>query len=87
MNYYRANSPRETDDTAAFMKIKRMQMAVLQFHGLKDRALLPASLNNTWEELDHDWTLVTMPDAGHWQHRDKPDMVTKMRIAWLALHE
>jgi pimeloyl-ACP methyl ester carboxylesterase len=87
MNYYRANFPREPYDTAAFMNIDRIQMPVLQFHGLKDRALLPASLNNTWEELDQDWTLVTMPDAGHWPHRDKPDTVTKMMIAWLMLHE
>ena len=87
MNYYRANFPREPYDEAAFMDIARIQMPVLQFHGLKDRALLPASLNSTWEELDQDWTLVTIPEAGHWPHRDKPDMVTNMMKAWLALHE
>jgi pimeloyl-ACP methyl ester carboxylesterase len=87
MNYYRANFPREPFDSTAFMNIERIQMPVLQFHGLKDRALLPASLNNTWEELDQDWTLVTIPDAGHWPHRDKPDMVTNMMKAWLALHQ
>lgn len=87
MNYYRANFPREPFDETAFMNIPRIQMPVLQFHGLKDRALLPVSLNNTWEELDRDWTLVTIPDAGHWPHRDKPDMVTEMIRAWLTLHK
>lgn len=87
MNYYRANFPREPFDDSAFMNVERIQMPVLQFHGLKDRALLPASLNNTWDELDQDWTLVTIPDAGHWPHRDNPELVTNMIKAWLALHE
>ena len=87
MNYYRANFPRPPYDSGVFVEIGRIQMPVLQFHGLNDTALLPASLNNTWEELDQDWTLVTIPGAGHWPHHDKPDMVTNMMKAWLAIHE
>jgi pimeloyl-ACP methyl ester carboxylesterase len=87
MNYYRANFPREPYDSGVFLEIGRIQAPVLQFHGLNDTALLPGSLNDTWEELDQDWTLVTIPGAGHWPHHDKPDMVTNMMKAWLALHE
>ena len=87
MNYYRANYPREPYDSGAFVEIDRIQAPVLQFHGLSDNALLPGALNDTWEELDQDWTLVTIPGAGHWPHHDKPDVVTNMIKAWLALHE
>jgi pimeloyl-ACP methyl ester carboxylesterase len=87
MNYYRANYPREPYDSGAFVEIDRIQAPVLQFHGLSDTALLPGALNDTWEELDQDWTLVTIPGAGHWPHHDKPDVVTNMIKAWLALHE
>ena len=60
-------------------------MPVLQFHGLADTALLANSLNNTWEELDQDWTLVTLPGVGHFPHHDKPEKVTNMMKAWLDL--
>ncbi len=86
MNYYRANFPREPYTSGVFLEVDRIQAPVLQFHGLNDTALLPQSLNNTWEELDQYWTLVTVPGAGHWPHHDKPEMVTNMMKAWLALH-
>ena len=87
MNYYRANFPREPYTSGAFVDLPRIQMPVLQFHGMNDTALLPDSLNDTWEELDQDWTLVTVPGAGHWPHHDKPDVVSNMMRAWLQLHE
>ena len=85
MNYYRANFPREPYTSGVFAEIDRIQMPVLQFHGLNDTALLAESLNNTWDELDQDWTLVTIPGAGHWPHHDKPEKVTNMMKAWLQL--
>lgn len=36
-------------------------MRVLMFHGLDDWALSHAMLNRTWEWLDKDLTLVTVP--------------------------
>lgn len=86
MNYYRANFPREPYTSGTFAELPRIQMPVLQFHGMNDTALLPDSLNDTWKELDQDWTLVTVPGAGHWPHHDKPEVVTNMIRAWLALH-
>ena len=86
MNYYRANFPREPYTSGTFVDLPRIQMPVLQFHGMNDTALLPNSLNDTWDELDQDWTLVTVPGAGHWPHHDKPDVITNMMRAWLALH-
>lgn len=87
MNYYRANFPREPYNDAAFLNIARIQAPVLQFHGLDDTALLPGSLNNTWEELDQTWTLMTIPGTGHFPHHDRPEAVTNMMKAWLALQD
>ncbi len=38
---------------------------VLMFHGLDDQALLPGALSGTWDWIDADLTLVTVPGAGH----------------------
>jgi pimeloyl-ACP methyl ester carboxylesterase len=87
MNYYRANYPRAPYEGGPWAELPRIQAPVLQFHGLNDTALLAPAVNNTWEELDQDWTLVTIPGVGHWPHHEKPEMVTNMMRAWLSLHE
>jgi pimeloyl-ACP methyl ester carboxylesterase len=65
--------------------MNKIKMPVLQFHGLKDRALLPGALNDTWEEIEKDWTLITIPNTGHWAHVEKPEYVNEMILAWLHL--
>ncbi|MEZ5402873.1 MAG: alpha/beta hydrolase [Bryobacteraceae bacterium] len=83
LNYYKRNYPRppyrepEGD-------MPKVNVPVLLFHGLKDRALLPAALNGTWEWVGSELTLVTLPDAGHWSHWDAADRVTAAMAAWLA---
>jgi pimeloyl-ACP methyl ester carboxylesterase len=59
---------------------------VLMFPGLKDPALLAPGLNNTWDWLESDLTLVTVPNAGHWVQDDAADLVTSTMKSWLALH-
>lgn len=86
MNYYRANFPREPYDSGAFFDLPDVQAPVLQFHGLDDNALLPGGLNNTWDYLTSDWTLVTLPGVSHWPHHAAADKVSNMMKAWLALH-
>jgi epoxide hydrolase 4 len=51
---------------------------------LKDWALLPGALNNTWEWLEKDLTLVTVPEAGHFVQADAPDFVTRTMKMWLS---
>jgi pimeloyl-ACP methyl ester carboxylesterase len=82
MNYYRRNYPREpyAQDTSPVVKVK---MPVLMIHGLDDWALLAPMLNNTWEWLDRDLTLVTVPGAGHFVQQDAADLVTRSMVAWL----
>ncbi|MCC6536219.1 MAG: alpha/beta hydrolase [Bryobacterales bacterium] len=80
LNYYRSNYPREPYTVADWPKVR---VPVLQFHGLKDWALLPGGLDCTWEWVDAPWTLVTLPDAAHWAHWDAADAVTRAIEGWL----
>lgn len=82
LNYYKRNYPREPykEDTSPIVKIK---MPVLMIHGLDDKALLPGALNNTWEWLESDLTLVTIPKAGHFVQQDASEMVTRSMKMWL----
>jgi pimeloyl-ACP methyl ester carboxylesterase len=83
LNYYKANYPREpyVDQPGPLVKV---QAPVLMFHGLKDAALLPGALNDTWEWVDKDLTLVTVPNAGHWVQQDAADLVSRTMKSWLA---
>jgi epoxide hydrolase 4 len=82
LSYYKANFPKQpyTEDPSPVVKT---EMPVLMFHGLKDPALLSDALNNTWDWMGKDLTLVTIPDAGHFVQQDAADLVTHMMRAWL----
>lgn len=82
MAYYRMNFPRPPYliDTSPVVKLP---MSVLQFHGLNDPALLPGALVGTQDWIGGDWTLVTVPGAGHWVHHDAPDLVSGTTRDWM----
>jgi epoxide hydrolase 4 len=83
LNYYKRNYPKEPyqEDPSPVVKVKA---PVLEFHGLKDTALMPGGLNGTWEYLEQDWTLVTIPSAGHFVQQDAADQVSKTMKWWLS---
>jgi pimeloyl-ACP methyl ester carboxylesterase len=83
LNYYKRNYPREPYADNPLLAAK-VAVPVLMFHGLKDTALLPGALNNTWDWLEKDLTLVTIPHAGHWSHWEAADLVTKTMQWWIA---
>jgi pimeloyl-ACP methyl ester carboxylesterase len=82
LNYYKRNYPRPPyrEDTSPVVKT---QMSVLMIHGLEDTALLAPALNNTWEWMGKDLTLVTIPGAGHFVQQDASDLVSRTMRAWL----
>jgi pimeloyl-ACP methyl ester carboxylesterase len=82
LNYYKANFPKEPYQ-AAILPGPKVKCPVLMIHGLKDTALLPGALNDTWTWLENDLTLVTLPDAGHFVQQDAPEKVTKTMLTWL----
>jgi len=80
--YYKRNFPRlpYKEDTSP---VVRTSMPVLMLHGLKDVALVSDALNNTWDWMGKDLTLVTIPDSGHFVQQDAADLVTRTIRAWL----
>lgn len=80
MNYYRQNYPPYVDEP----DFADIQVSVLQLHGLNDEYILPESLNGTWQWIDARYTLITLPNAGHWSHWDAADSVTRILSDWLA---
>ena len=84
LNYYKKNYPRMPykEDTSP---VVRVQAPVLMFHGLNDRALLPAALNGTWKWVEKDLTLVTVPGAGHFVQQDASELVSRTMKMWLEL--
>ncbi|MGD9648189.1 MAG: alpha/beta fold hydrolase [Pirellulales bacterium] len=85
LNYYKANYPREpyTAEAEQAEQMPKIKCPVLVIHGLKDTALLPGALNDTWEWIDNELTLVTIPGAGHFVQQDAADQVTKEMVRWL----
>lgn len=83
LNYYKANYPREPYK-AADKPLPPVKCPVLMIHGLDDKYLLPGALNDTWKWVEKDLTLITVPGAGHFVHRDKPEFVTKKMVGWLT---
>ena len=83
LNYYKRNYPKEpyVEDTSPLVKVK---CPVLMIHGLEDWALLPGALNDTWNWLEKDLTLVTVPGAGHFVQQDATDLVNRSMKMWLA---
>jgi len=58
-------------------------ISTLMFHGLKDTALHSDGLNNTWDWIDADLTIVTVPEANHFVQQDAPELVTQTLRSWL----
>ncbi len=89
ISYYRQNYPSELEDKATLpyqddSELVKVQAPVLMFHGLKDRALHHHALNNTWEWVEQDLTIVTLPNAGHWVHHDEAKVVSTTIEDWLG---
>jgi pimeloyl-ACP methyl ester carboxylesterase len=83
LHYYKQNYPRPPYEESSSPVVK-VQASVLQIHGLEDKALLPGALNDTWEWLEQDYTLVTIPHAGHFVQQDAADLVTRTIRSWLT---
>ena len=84
LNYYKANYPREPYSYDENQKYPPVKCPVLMFHGLKDKALLSGALAGTWDWVDKDLTLITIPEADHFVQQDAADYVTKAMVTWLT---
>ena len=84
LNYYKANYPQPGAESSNLAPDDvNVQMPVLMFHGLDDTALLPGALNDTWNWIDADLTLVTIPGASHFVQQDAAELVSTTMRDWL----
>jgi pimeloyl-ACP methyl ester carboxylesterase len=81
--YYKRHYPREPYTPLGTPETK-VWVPVLMIHGLKDPYLLPGALNDTWEWVGSDLTLVTIPAAGHFVQQEAADLVTRIMRSWLT---
>ncbi len=82
LNFYKANYPREPYSITDQLK-KPVKCPVLIIHGLRDPYLLSGALNDNWKWIEREMTLVTVPTASHFVHREKPALVTRRIARWL----
>lgn len=83
LHYYKQNYPRPPYREPRGPVVK-VQAPTLVIHGLDDEALLPGGLNDTWQWVERDLTLVTLPGAGHFVQHDAAEAVTRVLTNWLA---
>ncbi|MBL4821554.1 MAG: alpha/beta hydrolase [Gammaproteobacteria bacterium] len=80
--YYKQNYPQPNANNPPPLA-PQLNMPVLVFHGLLDTALHSDGLNNTWDWIDADTTIVTAPDASHFVQQDAAELVTSTIKWWL----
>jgi pimeloyl-ACP methyl ester carboxylesterase len=86
LNYYKRNYPSGSGaDAPAPPPMPKVTVPVLMFHGLEDRALNRNGLSGTWDWLEKDLTLVTIPGAGHFVQQDASELVTSTMRWWLSM--
>ncbi len=84
LNYYKQNYPDVwSEDGPGWPPAPNVGVSTLMFHGLDDTALHSDGLNNTWDWVDKDLTLVTVPGAGHFVQQDAAELVTSTMRMWL----
>ena len=72
LNYYKRNYPSgsRAPTRRRCPELPKVTVPVLMFHGLDDRALHRDGLSGTWNWVEKDLTLVTVPGAGHFVQQD-----------------
>jgi len=89
LNYYKANYPKsrpkqpDAEATAAAGIFPKIKCRVLLIHGLDDTALLPEALNDSWQWIEQELTIITVPGSGHFVQQDAAELVTQRVSNWL----
>ena len=83
LDYYRAAFSGLQTEPGEEEELPALSMPVLQFHGLKDKAVDKDGLRDTWNWINADYTLVTIPSSDHWVQREAADMVSSTMLWWM----
>ncbi len=81
INYYRAAY--DEFNVTELTPRPQLQMPVLQIHGLNDTAVHQNGLRDTWNWIDADYTLVTLPGIGHNVQNEAAEVVSQTMRLWL----
>ncbi|MGB3682404.1 MAG: alpha/beta hydrolase [Rubrobacteraceae bacterium] len=81
--YYKRHYPAEPYRDAGPPPSK-VSASTLLIHGLKDPYLLPGALNDTWNWIEKDLTIFTVPGAGHFVQQDAAKLVAQTMLGWLS---
>lgn len=77
--WFQANSARAVNAELP----PKVQAPVLAIHGLKDPFILPPGYNDNWMFVENSYTLVMLPNAGHFAQIEAAGEVTKIMLEWL----
>ena len=83
LDYYRAAFGSPNLARGETQELPPLTMPVLQFHGLQDTAVDKDGLRDTWNWINADYTLVTIPGSGHWVQHEASDIVNNTMLWWL----
>ena len=85
LNYYKRNYPGAGAVAPSPPTFPKVQVPVLLFHGLEDKALHADALAGTWNWVEKDLTIVTIPGASHFVQQDASELVSQTLRSWLAM--
>ncbi len=92
LNYYKASYPKSSKSSNSGNAnanqpsiLPNVKCPVLMIYGLLDKALPPGMINDTWERLDNNLMIYTIPDGGHFIQQEKPELVNMAIKAWLEI--
>ena len=88
LNYYKASFPSakrksSVSNSNTKSKPRVIKCPTLAIFGLEDKALLPSGWNGTWDWVEDNLTLVSIPGAGHFVQHDASEVVTNTIVSWL----
>jgi epoxide hydrolase 4 len=92
INFYKANWPRapySLDMPAIGGRLSdypKVKSPTLVVYGREDVPLVVSGLNDLWNWVDNELTLLVVPGAGHGPHSEVPEFVTPRIVDWLAAH-
>lgn len=86
LNYYRAALRGGGALRQRRLGYPTIHAPTLVIWGVQDQALVSQNLDGLHNLVDR-LTVVTVADAGHFLHEDKPEQVTRDMLMWLQHHE
>lgn len=90
LNYYRVSYPNSskiqtpTSKPSASASGAKVRCPVLMTYGLQDSALPPGMINDTWDYVDNELTIYTLPQGGHFIQQEEPEKTLKAIKSWLG---